>query len=43
MEEKASTKERLKSIVNEFDQFDSEMKMGTRVSRLAGDIALTRS
>ena len=32
MEEKApSTKERLKSIVNDFDNFDSEMKIGTRV------------
>ena len=29
--EKPSTKEKLKSIVNDFDTFDSEMKMGTRV------------
>ena len=35
MEEKPSTKDRLKSIVNEFDHFDSEMKMGTRVSGLS--------
>lgn len=32
MEEKGpTTKERLRSIVNDFDSFDSEMKIGTRV------------
>mmetsp|Transcript_22300 Transcript_22300/g.32460 ORF Transcript_22300/g.32460 Transcript_22300/m.32460 type:complete len:256 (-) Transcript_22300:274-1041(-) len=34
MEQKGpSTKERLKSIVNDFDSFDSEMKIGTRQRR----------
>ena len=41
MEEKApSTKERLKSIVNDFDNFDSEMKIGTRVIYKFGLIIL---
>mmetsp|Transcript_5556 Transcript_5556/g.5714 ORF Transcript_5556/g.5714 Transcript_5556/m.5714 type:complete len:260 (-) Transcript_5556:45-824(-) len=31
--DKPSTKERLKSIVDDFDHFDSEMKMGTRQRR----------